>query len=69
MRFLYGDVVKISKQCNYYTQGDVEDPKDVNGVIISTDWHECTENPIRVEWDNGEYNIYKPIDLKLVRRG
>ena len=67
-RFNERDVVKIAKRSNYYNRNCPEDPKNVEGIITSTWWQEDNENPIRVEWSNGESNIYNDRDLGLVRR-
>ena len=65
-QYFVGDIVKISRHSEYYSSNDSEDPRDTEGevrLIAINDSHE-----IRVEWSNDTDNVYRPSDLRLVRR-
>ncbi len=64
MRFMQDDIVKIGKDSDYY--GTYCNPKDVKGIIVGINTSPTL--PIKVYWDNEEFNFYDEIDLKLVKR-
>ena len=67
MRFREGDIVKISKKCEYY--GDhASNPADIKGTITLTRPDFFGRHVIKVTWDNFTDNYYDEKDLRLVRR-
>ena len=67
MRFNEGDVVRISKDSTYFGRSN-DNPRNVNGIITRINELTGLIMPITVEWVGGEVNVYREIDLKLVRR-
>ena len=64
MRFQTGDIVKISKQSEYYDTDVNYNPKDMAGKVIM-----IGNNGVRVIWlHSNRSNGYKESDLRLVRR-
>ena len=57
-----GDRVRISKDSEYYRDGQESNPKDVTGTVSE---EEEDEYCYRVDWDNGESNTYRINDLYL----
>ena len=68
MRFRVDDIVKISKDSEYYVNYDECNPMDTEGRIGTTTHNDSEDHPIWVRWDNNEGNEYREQDLKLVRR-
>lgn len=65
MRFQVGDIVRISKDSEFYGTCEADHPKDINGEIVRIDqWDECT----RVNWLTGGWEYYQEDELRLVRR-
>lgn len=61
--FKVGDKVKIKKNTRYYGGGDTN-PSDIRGTV--THFRDIRlKLPYKVDWDNGEYNIYASEDLEL----
>lgn len=62
MRFKVGDIVKISSQCSFF---EGSSNKNIEGTI-----DEINEGhlPIKVSWNNNDWNLYNEKELKLVRR-
>lgn len=65
MRFEIGDVVRISRDSEYYGQSNWH-PAGINGVIRSI---ENDSHPIGIVWDNYRGGYYSEEMLKLVRKG
>ncbi len=73
-RFNQGDIVRISKDSEYFDEdyeedgsGDIHNPcANTNGKIRS--FHAEYDGSIVVDWDNGNGNSYYERDLRLVRR-
>lgn len=68
MRFDVGNTVRISKQSEYYSEKRDVNPRDINGIITSTDCDSSDGYYIKVKWDNSRINYYTEKDLKLVKR-
>lgn len=64
MRHQVGDIIRIGKDSMYYRLNTKDNPKYINGSIYEIGLGDS----IRVKWDNGETNIYRECDLRLVRR-
>lgn len=64
MRFKVDDIVRISKDSQYYGRDPEYNPKDINGKIVNI----SSGIKIRVDWDTGGDNGYNEDDLRLVRR-
>jgi hypothetical protein len=60
--------VRISKDSKYYEENTSTNPRNMNGRIINIfkDIDIILGLPIRVQWNNGEYNAYNPKDLELI---
>ena len=66
--YIAGNVVRIGKDSRYYGMSH-SNPSDVNGVVTDIDEPSHDDDHfISVKWDNGDDNVYRPEDLKLVRR-
>lgn len=62
-----GDVVKIKKASEYHNSGTSHNPA-CNGVISELyPEHSERRHSIRVKWENGTTNVYRPTDLKLAK--
>ena len=66
MRFQVGDVVRIAKSSEYYSD-DTNNPKDVDGKIERF-FNGIDDHKIRVGWSNGNHNSYRESDLRLRSR-
>ena len=63
--FKVKDRVLIRKDSEYYTDSE-HNPKKVKGTVVNVeDLKEDCYN-IKVDWDNGCYNLYRIEDLKLI---
>jgi len=63
--YLYkvGDRVRIKNTSSYYVDNDIDNPKNINGIITEYD---DSGLPVSVKWDNGGYNGYNESDLVLI---
>lgn len=62
MRFNMGDIIRIGKDSKFYVTGQPDNPRDMNGKILSI---KHNDESIKVRWDNGTVNWYNQCDLKL----
>jgi hypothetical protein len=60
-----GDTVRIKDTSEYYGEGDANPMCE--GVYTKA--NKGNDNPYRVEWCNGEYNVYNLYDLTLIKKG
>lgn len=68
-KFKVGDTIRIRKDSEYYIEDSSANPKDISGIIDSTEEEsegESEESHLyRVNWSNGRYNSYREKDLEL----
>lgn len=65
VKFKIGDRVLL-RETSMFADGTVKDnPLDTPGIIEIIDNNKYL--PIKVQWDNGEYNLYNVEDLKLFK--
>jgi hypothetical protein len=60
-----GDTVRIKDTSEYYGEGDTNPMCE--GVYTKA--NKGDDHPYRVEWCNGEYNVYNLYDLTLIKKG
>ena len=63
MKYREGDIVRISKKCDYYGRNSFN-PRDIDGEVVEIDWRDT----IKVEWENGNNSWYREEHLKLRKR-
>ena len=61
-----GDIVQIKQGTEYYRNSSVHNPKETNGVV--SDFEEDDVYFYRVQWANGQNNVYRESDLVLIRK-
>lgn len=66
---IVGAKVQIKRSSKWYSDQDVDNPKDTTGCITSFDLDAAEDGDfsIQVDWSNGYSNGYRLVDLKLVK--
>lgn len=66
---IVGAKVQIERSSKWYSGQSVHNPKDTTGCITSFSLEADTAGDFStaVYWDNGCTNIYRLVDLKLVK--
>lgn len=64
--FKIGDKIEINPSSEYAARVTIRNPMGVRGTVSDID--EASTHSIRVYWDTGEFNVYRPTDLLLWKR-
>ena len=70
-KFKVGDRVRIAESSGYYNKGKSNEnnnnPHNTCGEVTELTSPDCDGYTFKVNWDNGEANIYRESDLELVQ--